>query len=257
MCLAFTVIACRAFTSRPTQAPTIAPAQPGPPTITPAPTPTTPVEVESLTEMLETAYKDDDTDLLLDFFVQWQNAYAPRNKEEIASQSEIVQAAYEIYGEFYTPFDLERIGESEWGPDIYEYVQFVVIQSELAVETPEMETAEVIRDFRPDLELEGAEALYLSQEYRQVLEGFLSEADHGREELISRLEFLNQFIRIYPGHWGGWHLETHPLVSSITLDSELTKAIVYFRLIYQGGEAQFRKRDGQWKMIDSKLTWIE
>lgn len=34
-------------------------------------------------------------------------------------------------------------------------------------------------------------------------------------------------------------------------------AIIYFRIVYEGGEAYLKKENGVWKIITAKRTWIE
>ncbi len=38
---------------------------------------------------------------------------------------------------------------------------------------------------------------------------------------------------------------------------EMNYAKLFFRLVYQGGEAYLKKENGKWNLISSKLTWIE
>ncbi len=61
-----------------------------------------------------------------------------------------------------------------------------------------------------------------------------------------------------PGHWGGdWHLDTHPHVYTIILHPTFTRAIIDFRVGYQGGKAFLEKGKHGWKVLKSELTWIE
>ena len=77
-------------------------------------------------------------------------------------------------------------------------------------------------------------------------------------ESEERYNFLKEYIHILHGHWGGyWHLETHPEVNLILINNKLTRAKVYFRYGYQGGETLLEKENGEWTVKDSKATWIE
>ncbi len=72
--------------------------------------------------------------------------------------------------------------------------------------------------------------------------------------LPGRLKFLNKCLHVHPGHWGGWHIETHPEVHLIGFDENRTKATIYFQLFWRGGEAFMEKRDGKSGLKSSKLT---
>jgi tetratricopeptide (TPR) repeat protein len=78
----------------------------------------------------------------------------------------------------------------------------------------------------------------------------------GSAKAISKL--LNDFIRLTPGHWGGWHLGTYPILTCIRfLDARRTGAIVDFRVRYQGGEAAVERVESGWSRTEVKFTWME
>lgn len=127
-----------------------------------------------------------------------------------------------------------------------------------------------IIDFRPDIKLIGKKTLYLIGDYYKTVNQFLkNEFDslgtggimnpaQSKGVSKNRQGFLKRHIKVIPGHWGGyWHIETLPEVNYILLDTDLKRAKVYFRLVNEGGEADFEKTDSGWKMIKSELTWIE
>ena len=61
-----------------------------------------------------------------------------------------------------------------------------------------------------------------------------------------------------PGHWGGWILESFPIIHEIEfVDAARTKAAVSFRVGYTGATVHLEKRDGAW--VSKQLTnrWIE
>ena len=79
-----------------------------------------------------------------------------------------------------------------------------------------------------------------------------------RGQSEKRLEFMNKKLNIIHGHWGGyWHIETHPMVFSINFNKKRNLAKVNYRLVYQGGEAIYVKKNGKWTLKEAYLTWIE
>lgn len=126
-----------------------------------------------------------------------------------------------------------------------------------------------LTDFRPLTRIKHSKRLYLTEDYRLTLLQFLQPTynplrPHGvkdtkyiKDEAYKRMLFLNQHLMLFKKLWTqGWHLESNP-VRLVILNPELTKAIVYFRLEYQGGHTYLEKIKGKWKIIESKLTWIE
>ena len=57
-------------------------------------------------------------------------------------------------------------------------------------------------------------------------------------ESEKRKMFLENYIKIFHGHWGGyWQLHSYPEAESITFDKNMEYARVDFRLVYEGGFA--------------------
>lgn len=52
-------------------------------------------------------------------------------------------------------------------------------------------------------------------------------------------------------------ISTHPLVSPIEFNPELTQATVKFILEYELLDAVYSKTDGQWEMTDIRLIAVE
>jgi hypothetical protein len=71
-------------------------------------------------------------------------------------------------------------------------------------------------------------------------------------------EFTNDFIKLVPGHWGGWHICTYPTLNGIVFrDAGRTGATAKYRVKYRGGEAAMVKSDGQWRIKETQFTWME
>ena len=122
---------------------------------------------------------------------------------------------------------------------------------------------DTINDFRPSLNIAKEHVLYLLPEYKEAIYMFLKpdkdeniyifDPHYGNE----RSAFIRPYISVLNGHWGGWHIETHPYINIIIFNKSLNKAKIYFRVGYQGGEATLEKNNSVWIISESKETWIE
>ncbi|SBW02461.1 hypothetical protein [uncultured Dysgonomonas sp.] len=129
---------------------------------------------------------------------------------------------------------------------------------------------DTITDFRPVLFFSDKKVVYLNSLYNIGLTHFLGthiikNKDRltyayylSDKEIGKRQTFLEQNIKVWRGHWGAyWQLLTYPEVNIIVFDKEMKYARVFFRIVYEGGEALLKKEEGEWNIISSKLTWIE
>ncbi len=249
----------------------------------------------SLSEKHITLHKDELTiacrnnsyELADKFIKEWEASERPIDSQKLAISPEVVKAAYEIFEEFYNPYDIERIGGSEWEKSMYLDAECVIVQEDISIniydklpdpgpnlpywyhkKDPIVKIQ--IKDFRPRVSFEGKTVLYLTWRYRDILNSFLGDEHipfatgsimniaRAKGESEKRQKFLSKKIQAIHGHWGpSWHLITHPYVRSINFNLSLDKAILSFKIIYEGGEAKFRKENGKWKMIESERSWIE
>ena len=67
---------------------------------------------------------------------------------------------------------------------------------------------------------------------------------------------LNQFMRVGPGHWGGWMIGAFPMIGPIHLEGA-EGAIVSYRIGYRGGDLKMKRVAGAWRLIDVVKQWIE
>ena len=124
--------------------------------------------------------------------------------------------------------------------------------------------------FRPPVNFPNKKIVYLTNKYKRLLNGFLRNEHVGfaKESIMQvayskgksrmRMEFINTAARIFYGHWGGyWQYETYPQATWIVIDSQMQRAVVFFRFVYQGGEVILEKQNGEWTFVSSKFTWIE
>ena len=232
---------------------------------------------------LENAFKNKSIEKYDIFLEKWSLESCPNNR--IDTLSNIHRAVYEIYQDFYNPFDLQRIGSGEFGNELYEGIKYYIIQNFIGIEllntdslnfstfentSPFLIKKDSIINFRPKLELVQAKALYLYPTYDKIINQFLGHKYYplGRGGIMNpakakgksaeRLNFLNSRLKIIHGHWDGcYHIETHPELFEIQFNKDITLARVNYRLVYQGGYAIYKSENGKWQLQDAKLTWIE
>ena len=124
--------------------------------------------------------------------------------------------------------------------------------------------------FRPLVKFPNKKVVYLTTGYRWLLDNFLGnrhvglgqegimQVAYSKGESRKRMDFINSAVKIFYGHWGGyWQYETYPEATSIVFDSQMQRAVVYFRFVYEGGEVILEKQNGEWTIVSSKFTWIE
>ncbi len=71
-------------------------------------------------------------------------------------------------------------------------------------------------------------------------------------------KFWNRFFTMGPGHWGGWILQTFPIVTEVTfIDGARTRGAARIRTGYQGSTQLLTKGDGTWKVSGTSGHWIE
>ena len=125
-------------------------------------------------------------------------------------------------------------------------------------------------EFRPPVHFEGKKVVYLTKKYEKMLNSFLGKRHiafseenimqpaKSKGKSLSKHRFFNQAALIFYGHWGGyWQFETYPKANQIIFNPEMNRAVVLFRYVYEGGEAVLEKQNGEWKVVDTRFTWIE
>ncbi len=232
---------------------------------------------------LDKAYKNKSQKQYDIFLQKWYNESIPMTS--LDSLSNLQKDVYEIFVDFYNPFNLKRVGAGESGDKLYSDIDYVIIQNSIFIHTYKTDSLnfhiladtdalimskDSVVNFRPELKFKQAKPLYLLPKYEVVINKFLGSENYplgtggimnpsrARGESAKRLKFLNKKLSIIHGHWGGyWHIETHPKVFSIDFNNDRTIAKVNYRLVYQGGEANYIKQNGEWKLNNADLTWIE
>jgi len=223
---------------------------------------------ESIYYKLLNAYSDSCVNCLELILAKWEDKYPV--KVDIPDS---VQDVYEVYKEFYSPWDLGRISESEFGDNIYSGYSHYVIQNTIKYNYNFRSYSSehfTLNDFRPSIKNDTVHVYYLKEDYANALNCFLGSEylSLGSGNIMSpalpdgesylRYKFLNNYLFFFHGHWGNyWHFETHPEVERISFNAERDSAQVHFRLGYQGGEVILGKKEGNWIITDHYMTWIE
>lgn len=211
---------------------------------------------------LEQIYKDNSPTQFESYLSEWNKESVPVPGREIKLLSVPARSIYEIFQEFYDPFNLNKYsGEQSRYPEIGNNynsgVKYIVIQNKIEYTfNDEYEKRDSLTDFRPDISFPAAKRLYFRGKQKNEIIEFLNTDNH-REDIRQRFDFLNSKLRVSPGHWFGWHYITHPEIHRVNFNSSLDTAVVHFRIRFEGGESVFVRTNNTWKMISSKLTWIE
>jgi hypothetical protein len=226
------------------------------------------IVADSIYKRMMEAYNSNCIPCLEQVLIDWDKTY-DMNPEIPDS----VQDIYTVYKEIYSPWDLARISESEFGDDIYQGISYYVIQSEIQYNYDfrgYSANYNMISNFRPAVANDTIHLLYLSISYELALDFFLG-SDYlpkgfegyqkpaiGTDETYRRYEFLSNFLMFFHGHWGNyWHLETHPEVEFIAFNQSEDSAQVCFRLGYQWGEVILGKENSNWVISEHYMTMIE
>jgi hypothetical protein len=211
------------------------------------------LESQIATDLLDEAFVEKSDEKLVEFLDMWSGTLGPMTCELFEGKEAMEQEAYRLYGAYYDPFNLVQYGDNEWGGELYTEFGYIVAQTRFAAETNEGDRI-TYENFRPAIGFDNAKVLYLTDGYQAILDNFL---DQSQEDVWERYEFLRTRLPITPGHWGGWHFVTHPEVGLAQFQPDLQSALIYFRIIYQGGESTVVKDSEDWKLAESHLTWIE
>ncbi len=127
-----------------------------------------------------------------------------------------------------------------------------------------------VDNFYPNIIQPKATPLYITEKYNKLLNDFLGNthspfAEGGimniaksKGESAGRQKFLENYIKIFYGHWGGyWQFLSYPSISALVFDKDFKYAKIFYRMIYEGGEAYLKYESNTWKLISMKRTWIE
>lgn len=185
-----------------------------------------------------------------------------------------IKMVYDVYKEFYSPWDLSRIADSEFGNDIFKGIRFYLMQESISYDYNFRyngnSTMYTIDNFNPTIANDTISLIDANKGVQDMLGCFIGTGflpinydsiyvpPYSYSEINARYGYLNKFIRIFQSHWDeGFHYETHPEVFVISFNETKDSAQVHFRLGYEGGEVILGKDSIKWNIVDHYMTWIE
>lgn len=86
---------------------------------------------QSQDSLLAQAYQTHSVGKLEAFFDQWAKETPPLSSAELATADVATKNVYSIFQQFYDPLNLQRIGGSEWGNDIYKKAKYLILQDRI------------------------------------------------------------------------------------------------------------------------------
>ncbi|MBS1915535.1 MAG: hypothetical protein JST87_04610 [Bacteroidetes bacterium] len=236
--------------------------------------------------LLFNAYKKNSLTELQSFFDNWALETPSISAEDFKKLNDTLKNVYQVFQSFYNPTDINRTGGSEWGNDIYKGVKYFLVQDKifyavadgLITDTIELhkgifhrpKSYDSLNDFRPELSFLNIKCVILNKYYDGLLNRFLGDQHYklgtvsimsparSKGESENRMKFLENCIKIWYGHWGGyWQLHSYPYAGRVTFDKDFQNAVVDYQMIYEGGYAYFKKISDKWTLIKAERTWIE
>ena len=221
-------------------------------------------------EMLEKAYKNNSKEELKAFFDAWSREITPITNEELLTYNDTIQEAYKVFVDFYN-FNFSNLNilhpdDAKRYKNLYKNIDFLIVQNSLKIYfvnkiqfdmRQEGHLTDSITDFRPTIRRSGKIPLYLTKKYDDAVNTFLGWGFAGDGSTEKRA-FLENYVKIYAGHWSGWHLPAVPEVYSITFDKNMKSAIIYYRISScSGGKIVIKKEGNIWVFFRPISTWIQ
>lgn len=82
-------------------------------------------------DLLLQAYKARSSQKLQIFFDQWMQETPALSSADIEKSDDTVRNVYLLFQQFYNPIEIQRIGGSEWGNDIYKKAKYFLLQDKI------------------------------------------------------------------------------------------------------------------------------
>lgn len=214
------------------------------------------------------AYQQHAYPALQTFLDSWAAEMPAVTTAQLDRLPEAEKQVYDIFKAFYHPENINSMGGSEWGDSLYDHVRYYILQDDIDYTVAGKEYT--LHHFRPRLDNDSLKTLVLTARYDTMLNRFLgnehSSLGEGsimspaaaQKESALRQQFLQHFVMIWYGHWGGyWQLYSYPVINRITFDNSFSSATASFTMVYEGGEARFVREKMQWRLVSAQRTWIE
>lgn len=123
--------------------------------------------------------------------------------------------------------------------------------------------------FYPAICFDNKIPLFLTREYEKTIDIFLGNPPEfsgwyevpvrSQQCIEKREEFLENYVKIFRGHWGGWTKCSNPQAMWITFDKNMKYAMIdydfYFESGYQMCTAFLKKEEDIWTFISAEIYW--
>ncbi len=224
----------------------------------------------------------------------WAKSYKPKTDEELNKLEPLVSDVYEIFEDFWTPSNVQRLfgDREEIHRDsrnyFYQDAPYFILQRSVLVALIETDegisidtgveilnlTGEdpkkiIIKDFRPQINFEKQKVLHLTEDREKSLLAFLgyeiiSAGSYNKLRMVlpkeksrMRERYLAHYLRFVQRRSGGWYMISHPEAQRILINSRRTEAHVEFQFLTHGGKAIYKKENGKWILKGSRMTWVQ
>ncbi|HEX3023280.1 MAG TPA: hypothetical protein VHP81_12920 [Lachnospiraceae bacterium] len=242
---------------------------------------------------LARAYELGKPELARQYFEFWNEESTKRTREEYRDVVE--ENLYKLYKAFFQPYNMEPLVDEQFmgyaGKEVRalnKVAPYLVTQKQLPYTIQDISTMEdylsgkgfspsiprderkTLYNFYPSVDINPEKVLHLTEKYEKDLNRFLGtrdpslmsdtrkETESERAERERRKLFIQNYIPVLYGHWGGyWHLSTHPEVGLIILDRNLDRAVVEYRIGYNFGFAEYRISNGNWEFVRATMNGVE
>ncbi len=126
-----------------------------------------------------------------------------------------------------------------------------------------------INEFYPSIDYEDKKAVYLTQEYYNLIRNYLEKPYSKRDsgviipkktinESWKRHKFIDKLITTFYNPESRFlYLGTQPYAYSITFDKNMKFAKVNYIMTFKGGEAILEKQGDKWVIIKGETTWYD
>lgn len=228
------------------------------------------IETTQIVDSLTIAYSTNSIGKLNSFLTYWCDVTPGFPVETI--ENDTTRSIYQLYMAIYNPFRLSEITLDDLGLSIYTDLKYIVVQNKVYFDfnygNMKISLRDSIVDFRPMVQFPKTRTLYLTKVFKNALNIFLdgstSLSNNYNGDVLQqpdseeKIQFLSEALGIIPSHWGDyWHIETHPEISSIHFNGDLSAARVNFKIGYMIGEAFLTKSTDNWELIQSSVHIIE
>jgi hypothetical protein len=232
--------------------------------------------------LLETEFQEGKTTFLNTLFAEIAEKSKHITDSEYNGLMKFEKCVYDIFEDFYNPLNLEKYGDFIYGNSLYEKSQYLVVQNSIEVrivdfnldtldylivnkiETKKQFLSNLkILNFRPRIN-SNVKILYknsifnfyfipfFTNDFVLFADGDIMSPAKAIGLALEKQKYIDKYFRIMPKHWrDGWHLTTHPFVEKVYLNKTYDRALVFFRIVNEGGYSLYIKSAEKWKQLDS------